>query len=206
MALAAIIAALDDIEAPFAKIVDLYDETPSLQDRTCSTGIVAADLVRQWAAGGYVGRASSRDFDARRDLAYPPYQGLRFEVPVLGTGDVDARLRVRVAEIGASMRMIRTWLKALPAGPVIAPLPAHDGAARGRRGHRSVPRRCAGVAAARTAAGASRAAMCATPRGSSGRCSKPRSRTTSSPTFPCATNRSTAPIRVTIFKPCARCY
>ncbi len=120
---AAIIAAFDDIEPSFAKIVDLYDETPSLQDRTCSTGIVAADLVRQWAAGGYVGRASSRDFDARRDLAYPPYQGLRFEVPVLGTGDVDARLRVRVAEIGASMRMIRTWLGALPAGPVIASLP-----------------------------------------------------------------------------------
>jgi Ni,Fe-hydrogenase III large subunit len=120
---AAIIAAFDDIEPRFAKIVDLYDETPSLQDRTCQTGIVAADLVRQWAAGGYVGRASSRDFDARRDLAYPPYQGLRFEVPVLATGDVDARLRVRVAEIGASMRMIRTWLGSLQAGPVIAPLP-----------------------------------------------------------------------------------
>jgi Ni,Fe-hydrogenase III large subunit len=120
---AAIIAALDDIEPRFAEIIELYDETPSLQDRTCQTGIVSADLVRQWAAGGYVGRASSRDFDARRDLAYPPYQGLRFEVPVLGAGDVDARLRVRVAEIGASARMIRTWLGALPGGPVIAPLP-----------------------------------------------------------------------------------
>ncbi len=120
---AAIIAALDDIEPRFAEIIDLYDETPSLQDRTCQTGIVAADLVRQWAAGGYVGRASSRDFDARRDLAYPPYQGLRFDVPVLAAGDVDARLRVRVAEIGTSVSMIRTWLGALPAGPVMASLP-----------------------------------------------------------------------------------
>ena len=94
-----------------------------MQDRTCQTGIVAADLVRQWAAGGYVGRASRRDFDARRDLAYPPYQGLRFDVPVLAAGDVDARLRVRVAEIGASVRMIRTWLADLPAGPVTTPLP-----------------------------------------------------------------------------------
>ena len=53
-----------------------------------------------------------------------------------------------------------------------------------------------------------RAATCATPPGSSGRCWRPRSRATSSPTSRSATNRSTAPIRATISraKPCAaRC-
>ena len=48
-----------------------------------------------------------------------------------------------------------------------------------------------------TATGASRAAICATRPGSSGRCWKPRSRATSSPTSRSATNRSTAPIRGT---------
>ena len=36
---------LDVIEPRFAEIVRLYDDTPSLQDRTCNTGIVAPDLV-----------------------------------------------------------------------------------------------------------------------------------------------------------------
>jgi Ni,Fe-hydrogenase III large subunit len=121
---AAILAALADIAPRFEEIVALYDDTPSLQDRTCATGYVAGDLVKRWAAGGHVGRASGRNFDARRDLAYPPYRGLSFAVPLYATGDVDARVRVRIDEVRASMRMIREWLAHLPSGPILTPLPA----------------------------------------------------------------------------------
>ncbi|MEX2035870.1 MAG: hydrogenase expression protein HypE, partial [Xanthobacteraceae bacterium] len=92
----ALLAMLDEIEKPFAEIVRLYDDTPSLQDRTCTTGIVSKALVEQWAAGGHVGRASGRDFDTRRDLPYAPYDAAGFEVPVLTAGDVDARVWVRI--------------------------------------------------------------------------------------------------------------
>ncbi len=119
----AIVKVLDEIGPQFDEIVRLYDETPSLQDRTCNTGRVAGDLVKRWATGGHVGRASGRDFDARRDLAYPPYSGLGFEVPVLTEGDVDARVRIRITETRASFRMVRTWLGNLPAGPLLAPVP-----------------------------------------------------------------------------------
>ena len=95
---------LDEIEKPFAEIVRLYDDTPSMQDRTCNTGIVGPALVEQWAAGGHVGRASGRDFDTRRDLAYAPYDGAAFEVPVFTAGDVDARVWVRIREVEQSMR------------------------------------------------------------------------------------------------------
>jgi Ni,Fe-hydrogenase III large subunit len=118
----AIITALVEIEPRFDEIVALYRDTPSLQDRTCGTGIVAAELVKTWAAGGHVGRGSGRDFDARRDLAYPPYRGLGFDVPVFASGDVDARVRVRIAEVRASIGMIKAWLADLPAGPVLAPV------------------------------------------------------------------------------------
>jgi Ni,Fe-hydrogenase III large subunit len=121
---AAILAALDDIAPRFEEIVALYDDTPSLQDRTCATGQVSPELVGRWAAGGHVGRACGRNFDARRDLAYPPYRSLAFEVPLYAAGDVDARVRVRIDEIRASMLMIRRWLADLPAGPIAAPLPA----------------------------------------------------------------------------------
>jgi Ni,Fe-hydrogenase III large subunit len=128
---AAIVAALGDVAPRFEEIVTLYDDTPSLQDRTCTTGHAAPDLVRQWAAGGYVGRASGRSFDARRDLAYPPYDGLAFPVPLYTAGDVDARVRVRIDEVRASMRMVKTWLGALPDGPVLAPLPPATGPREG---------------------------------------------------------------------------
>jgi Ni,Fe-hydrogenase III large subunit len=122
---------LDEIEKPFAEIVRLYDDTPSLQDRTCNTGIVSKDLVRQWAAGGHVGRASGRNFDTRRDLAYAPYQDAAFEVPVFTKGDVDARVWVRIREIEQSIVLLRQWLTNLPAGPVRVELQLAEFASEG---------------------------------------------------------------------------
>lgn len=118
-----IIAMLDDIAPVFAEIVEEYDDAPSLQDRTCATGVVDADLVARWGAGGHVGRASGRDFDARRDLAYAPYQGLAIDVPVFTAGDVDARLRVRIREVQVSCDLIRRLIEGLPAGPVRVAVP-----------------------------------------------------------------------------------
>jgi Ni,Fe-hydrogenase III large subunit len=128
---AAIVAAFDGIAPRFEEIVALYDDTPSLQDRTCATGYTAPDLARQWAAGGYVGRASGRAFDARSDIAYPPYDGVAIAAPLYTAGDVDARVRVRIDEVRASMRMVRDWLAALPGGPVLAPLPHVTGPREG---------------------------------------------------------------------------
>ena len=122
---------IEEIERPFAEIVRLYDDTPSLQDRTCTTGIVGRDLVTQWAAGGFVGRASGRNFDCRRDLAYPPYAGAEFDVPLFEAGDVDARVWVRIREVEQSLRLLKTWLANLPAGPVHVPLPAVSGPCEG---------------------------------------------------------------------------
>jgi Ni,Fe-hydrogenase III large subunit len=119
----AIVAMLDEIEPRFGDVVELYDATPSLQDRTCTTGIVSAELVNRWAAGGHVGRASGRNFDARRDLAYAPYEDIEFTVPVLEAGDVDARVWVRVREIAASIRLLKDWLTVLIDQPVRVALP-----------------------------------------------------------------------------------
>jgi Ni,Fe-hydrogenase III large subunit len=123
-AAAAIVSGLDDIAPRFDEIVRLYDETPSLQDRTCTTGIVSHELVAQWAAGGYVGRASGRTFDARRDIPYPPYAGETLEIPVFERGDVDARVWVRIREVEASIALLKKWLTALPDGPIRVPVPS----------------------------------------------------------------------------------
>jgi Ni,Fe-hydrogenase III large subunit len=114
----AIRSLVDEIRARFPVLVELYDKTASLQDRTVGTGIVSADLVRRFGAGGYVGRASGRDFDARRTLGYPPYDRLRFEVPVLHEGDVNARALIRVKEIEQSLSLLEQMLNELPRGEV----------------------------------------------------------------------------------------
>ncbi|GEC51920.1 Ni,Fe-hydrogenase III large subunit [Bradyrhizobium japonicum] len=118
----AIRAVLDRIRRHFPALVELYDNTASLQDRTVSTGIVPPALAKQFAAGGYVGRASGRDHDARRRPGYLPYDGLRFEVPVLGDGDVNARVWIRIREVEQSLALAYQILIGLEAGPVKVPL------------------------------------------------------------------------------------
>ena len=93
---------------------------PRLQDRTVGTGVVPAALARQYGCGGYVGRASGRAFDARRDLSYPPYDTLQFEVPVLHEGDVNARIWIRIREVEQSLTLIDQILAGMPDGPAIS--------------------------------------------------------------------------------------
>jgi len=115
------------VRGGFPELVDLYDNTASLKDRTVSTGILSPALARQFAAGGYVGRASGRDFDARRAPGYPPYGELTFEVPVVQAGDVNARVWIRVREVEQSLALVEQILERLPSGPVRAELPLRPG-------------------------------------------------------------------------------
>jgi Ni,Fe-hydrogenase III large subunit len=107
---------LAEVRRVFPRLVELYDNTASLQDRTVTTGIVKPEFARQFAAGGFVGRASGRTFDARRAFAYAPYDKLSFEVPVLDAGDVNARVWIRIREIEQSLSLIEQILVALPQG------------------------------------------------------------------------------------------
>jgi Ni,Fe-hydrogenase III large subunit len=118
----AIYAALDTIRLRLPPLIELYDNTASLQDRTVDTGVLKPALAKQYAAGGYVGRASGRSFDARRTLAYPPYDDLHFEVPVLNEGDVNARVWIRVREVEQSLSLIDQILDRLPEGALLAKL------------------------------------------------------------------------------------
>jgi Ni,Fe-hydrogenase III large subunit len=79
-------------------------------------------LARQFGAGGYVGRASGRAFDARRALAYPPYDRLTFEVPVREEGDVNARVWIRIREVEQSLSLVEQLLESLPQGAFCADL------------------------------------------------------------------------------------
>jgi Ni,Fe-hydrogenase III large subunit len=118
----AILRLLHRIERQFPELIELYENTASLQDRTVGTGTVSAALAAEFAAPGYVGRASGRAFDARSCLPYPPYDSAPIAMAVRTEGDVDARVWVRILEIQHSIAWLRESLALLPSGPVHAPL------------------------------------------------------------------------------------
>jgi Ni,Fe-hydrogenase III large subunit len=109
-------ALIVDVRRVFPRLIELYDNTASLQDRTVTTGIVTPELAHQFGAGGFIGRASGRRFDARRFLAYAPYDRLSFEVPLLDAGDVNARVWIRIREIEQSLSLLHQVIAALPKG------------------------------------------------------------------------------------------
>ncbi len=111
-------ALVAELRKVFPRLIELYDNTASLQDRTVATGIVKPAFARQFGAGGYVGRASGRSFDARRALGYAPYNDLTFEVAVLDAGDVNARVWIRIHEVEHSLALIEQILARLPDGQI----------------------------------------------------------------------------------------
>jgi Ni,Fe-hydrogenase III large subunit len=116
---------LQDVRRSFPELIEIYDNTASLQNRTVTTGILRPELARQFGAGGYVGRASGRPFDVRRALAYPPYDELKFDVPIFVEGDVNARVWVRIREVEQSLSLMEQIVTRLPDGAI-----RHDVSAR----------------------------------------------------------------------------
>jgi Ni,Fe-hydrogenase III large subunit len=120
---AVIAAAIAAVRADFPSLVEIYDETNSLQDRVVGTGVVKPGWAARFAAGGFVGRASGRAFDTRRWRPYERYAELRPQAPVLDAGDVNARVWIRIREIEQSLTMVETALARSPAGQWRTPLP-----------------------------------------------------------------------------------
>ncbi|HYL34142.1 MAG TPA: NADH-quinone oxidoreductase subunit C [Stellaceae bacterium] len=129
--IAAIRALVAEARVRFPPLIKLYDDTASLQDRTVGAGTLRPELARQYGAGGYIGRASGRNFDTRRDLVYPPYDRLRFAVPKRSDGDVNARVWIRIHEAEQSLDLVEQILDSLPAGATRAELPAAMAAGEG---------------------------------------------------------------------------
>lgn len=125
----ALAAVTTTVRKMLPRLIEVYDETNSLQDRTVGTGLVRPEWARQFAAGGFVGRASGRDFDARKWRPYELYRDLTFETPVLTQGDVNARVWVRIREAGQSLELLGQLLTEDPAGPIRVELDAGHGAA-----------------------------------------------------------------------------
>jgi Ni,Fe-hydrogenase III large subunit len=119
--------ALDALDVELPSLTRVFEDYASLQDRLVGTGHISVALAARFAAGGFVGRASGRVTDARTDPGYAPYHRYEMNIPIEQDGDVAARVRIRIAELIESARLIRLFLADLPEGPIAAPPPAASG-------------------------------------------------------------------------------
>jgi len=123
-----ILSELALISREFERLIVIYDENSSLEDRVRDTGILSPEKARELCSVGIVARASGLNLDCRLQHPFPPYDRFEVNVPVLISGDVHARVWVRVEEIRESIRIIRFILGDLPSGEIFTDmgLPAPD--------------------------------------------------------------------------------
>jgi Ni,Fe-hydrogenase III large subunit/Ni,Fe-hydrogenase III component G len=123
-----VLSELDLISKEFERLVVIYDESSSLEDRVRDTGILTPEKARELCSVGIVARASGLNLDCRLQNPFPPYDRFEVNVPVLISGDVHARVWVRVEEIRESFRIIRFILGDIPSGPIFTDtgLPSPD--------------------------------------------------------------------------------
>jgi Ni,Fe-hydrogenase III large subunit len=117
-----IINELDKMEKDFERLIVIYDENSSLEDRVRDTGVLRSEVARDLCVVGIVARASGLNLDCRVHHPFPPYDRIEVNVPVLVSGDAHARAWVRVEEVRESIRIIRELLRTMPAGRLMTPM------------------------------------------------------------------------------------
>jgi Ni,Fe-hydrogenase III large subunit len=115
---------LDGFLEEFERLIVIYDDNASLEDRVRETGVLSPHQALELCVVGFVARASGINHDCRVFHPFPPYdrpEEIELDVPVLVSGDVHARAWVRVLEVRESVRLIQYILRHLPEGPVRVP-------------------------------------------------------------------------------------
>ncbi len=108
----------------FAQMARSILDTPSVQNRFETTGILGREAARSLAVVGPAARASGLKLDVRHDHPYGLYRQIAIDVPGYHYGDVLARARIRIDETAVSRRLICDTLERLPNGPICVPLPS----------------------------------------------------------------------------------
>lgn len=113
-----ILAGLEKLKAPMDRIVEIVLNDKTIAMRTKNVGVLKKeDAIRMGAVGPHA-RASGVSTDVRRDAPYSAYADFDFNVPVVDSGDVFARVVVRALECYESMKIVSQALEKLPAGPI----------------------------------------------------------------------------------------
>ena len=115
---------IKSVTREFAELAQIILDTPSVQNRFESTGVLKTAVARDLAVVGPAARASGMHMDVRHDHAYGAYRNWIFTPVMYHYGDVLSRARVRIDETAASALLLDEVLEDLPTGEVWADIAA----------------------------------------------------------------------------------
>ncbi|MEK7813814.1 MAG: hypothetical protein AAB296_08645, partial [Candidatus Desantisbacteria bacterium] len=104
----------------FERLVAIYDRNSSLTERMVNTGILLPDKALELGVVGIATRASGQKTDCRIQKPFAPYNQIIPRITVLESGDVYARVWVRIEEVRDSIRIIREILNNLPDEEIVS--------------------------------------------------------------------------------------
>jgi len=100
------------------ELFSILRNSQSLRGRLVNAGVLSTKSATNLGCLGVLARASNVPYDARLDVAYPPYDTMSLVRPLQTEGDVSARVVQRAEEIYASIVAIEQLLEKLPHGPI----------------------------------------------------------------------------------------
>ena len=113
-----LLEACDKLKAPLDRITEITLTDKTIAMRTKGVGVLPKEDALRMGAVGPHARASGVKVDVRKDAPYSSYEDFDFDVPVVESGDVFARVVVRALECYESIKIIRQALENLPATPI----------------------------------------------------------------------------------------
>ena len=113
-----LLAACDKLKAPLDRITEIALTDKTIAMRTKGVGVLTREDALRMGAVGPHARASGVKIDVRKDAPYSSYEDFDFDVPVVESGDVFARVVVRALECYESIKIIRQALENLPDTPI----------------------------------------------------------------------------------------
>ncbi|MEK7275280.1 MAG: NADH-quinone oxidoreductase subunit C, partial [Candidatus Desantisbacteria bacterium] len=115
-----ILSEMDWLSKEFERLVAIYDRNSSLTERMVNTGILLPDKALELGVVGIAARASGQKTDCRIQKPFAPYNQIIPRITVLESGDVYARVWVRIEEVRDSIRIIREILNNLPDEEIVS--------------------------------------------------------------------------------------
>ncbi len=113
----------DDVAAIVAEIPrrirqydDMLEDNPIWLSRTQGVGVITAAECVAFGITGPTLRSTGVGWDLRKSFPYSGIEKYEFEVPVRSNGDVYDRYRVRIEEIGESLKIVEQAADAMPKG------------------------------------------------------------------------------------------
>ncbi len=127
---AALVDRLRRLRLRFDSLWESFEGSRTYLDRLHGTGAISAEMAVRWGAVGPTLRAVGIPWDDRLRDPAPPYGDLDVPLVTESGGDALARIRVRRAEIGGSLRLLEEMLDRYPrvgAGEVPPAPPVSEG-------------------------------------------------------------------------------